>query len=116
MKQNCKTSVALCEDEVAILDATARRLGISRSEVMRHLILYSGMVGGDFPLTSRILALPHKDRERVIGEIRTRAEAGNPAKPQSFRQWVKDTVGKADEAAVEKTGEALLKELLEMAK
>jgi len=116
MKQNCKTSVALCEDELAILDATARRLKISRSEVMRHLILYSGMVGGDFPLTSKILALPHKDRQRVIGEIRTRAESDNPAKPQSFRQWVKEAIGKDDEAAVEKSGEVILKELLEMAK
>lgn len=116
MKQNRKTSVALCDDEVAILDATARRLGLSRSEVIRHLILYSGMVGGDFPLTSKILALPEKDRARVIGEIRDRAENDNPVKPQSFRQWVKDTIGKDDTAALEKTGETLLKELLDMAK
>lgn len=116
MKQNHKTSVALCEDEVAILDATARRLSISRTEVMRHLILYSGMVGGDFPLTSRILTLPLKDRQRVIGEIRARAESDNPAKPQSFRQWVKDTLGKDDDTAREKSGETLLKELLDMAK
>lgn len=112
MKQNRKTSVSLCEDELAILDATASRLSISRSEVVRHLILYSGMVGGDFPLTSRILSLPPADRRRVIGEIRERAETDNPAKPQSFRQWVKDTIGRSDADAVEKSGEMLLRELL----
>ena len=116
MKHDRKTSISLSEDELAILDATARRMELSRSEVIRHLILYSGMVGGDFPLTSKILALKPTDRERVIGEIRDRAESNNPAKPQSFRQWVKDTIGKDDEPALEKSGETLLKELLEMAK
>lgn len=114
MKQCYKTSISLCEDELAILDAIAQRMDISRSEVVRHLVLYSGMVGGDFPLTSKILALQPRERQRVTQEIRQRAEKNNPAKPQSFRQWVMAALGKDDKPAMERTGETLLRELLQM--
>ncbi|BCU78340.1 CopG family transcriptional regulator [Luteolibacter sp. LG18] len=107
-----RVSLYISNDEKRILDATASRLGISRSEVIRHLALYHGLCGGDFPLTARILALPVKDRERVIQEIRERAESGDPAKPQSFRQWVKETVGNDDSESIEKGAESLLRKLL----
>lgn len=113
MKKSQKTSLSMSEDELGILDATARRLGISRSEVLRHLILYQGLCGGDFPLTRKILELPKTSREKVVAEIRTRAETGDPAKPQSFRQWVKETLGKDDVPTLEKSSDSLLRSLLE---
>lgn len=108
-----RVSLYISNDEKRILDATASRLGISRSEVIRHLALYHGLCGGDFPLTTKILALPQKDRERIIEEIRVRTESGNPPKPQSFRQWVKDTIGSDDSEAIEQGADSLLRKLLE---
>lgn len=113
MSKGKRFSIYLTENEIAIADATAARLGVSRSEVIRHLILYNGLCGGDFPLTSRILALPQDDRERLIAEIRARAESNDPAKPQSFRQWVKDTLGSSDPAIMDQGADALLRSLLE---
>jgi hypothetical protein len=68
------------------LTPTASRLHISRPEVMRHLVLYHGLCGGDFPLTFKILALPATDRERIIEQLRVSAESGDPIKPQQFRE------------------------------
>ena len=112
MPQGKRFSIYLTENEVAIADATAKRLQMSRSEVIRHLILYNGLCGGEFPLTSKILALPSAERDRIIAEIRSRAETDDPARPQKFRQWVKDTIGKSDPAAVEKGASDLLQSLL----
>ncbi len=113
MKRNEKLSLSLSGNELGILDAIASRLEISRSEVVRHLIIYQGLCGGNFPLTTRILGLPPKDRARVVAEIRAKAESDDPSKPQSFRQWVKDTLGKDDPATLEKGADALLRKLLE---
>jgi hypothetical protein len=113
VKLDNKTSLTLSGDEVAILDATASRMGVSRNEVMRHLILYQGLCGGEFPLTSRILGLPPKDRQRVVAEIRRKCEAGEFVKPQSFMIWVKETIGSDDAAAVSQGVDALLRKLLE---
>lgn len=107
-----KTSITLSDDEVGIVDATARRMGISRSEVMRHLILYQGLCGGDFPVTSKILGLAPKDYDRIVAEIRTRAESEDPIKPQSFREWVKEVLGRNDNAVLSLSGELLLKEMM----
>lgn len=112
MKLNVKTSITLSTDESAILNATASRLGISRNEVMRHLILYQGMCGGDFPLTTQILALPPPSRLKVIGEIRRRCERGESAKVQAFREWIKEVLGDADEATIQKGTHAILQKLL----
>lgn len=113
MKRSQKTSLSMSEDELAIVDATARRLGISRSEVLRHLILYQGLCGGDFPLTRKILDLPKAKQQSVIAEIRVKAESDEPAKPQSFKQWVKETLGKDDASTLDKSTDSLLKSLLE---
>lgn len=107
-----RVSLYISNDEKRILDATASRLGMSRSEVIRHLALYHGLCGGDFPLTSKILSLAEKDRQRVIEEIRKRAESDDPAKPQSFRQWVKETLGSDDPDSIEKGVDSLLKKML----
>jgi len=113
MKRNEKLSLSLSENELGILDAIAKRMEISRSEVVRHLIIYQGLCGGEMPLTTRILGLSSKDRARVVGEIRAKAEANDPAKPQSFRQWVKDTLGGDDAATLEAGADRLLRRLLE---
>lgn len=113
MKLNNKTSLTLSDDELAMLDSTAARKGISRNEVMRHLILYQGLCGGEFPLTTRILALPPKDRQRVISEIRRKCEAGEFVKPQSFGIWVREAFGSDDPDAISRGVEALLRKLLE---
>lgn len=103
----------MSDDEKAILDATACRLGVSRSKVFSHLVLYHGLCGGDFPLTSKIHGLPDADRDRVTAEIRRRCESNDPAKPQEFRQWVKDTLGKDDPATLERGSSALLRNLMQ---
>lgn len=112
MPEFSRVSLYISNDEKRILDATAERLGCSRSEVMRHLTLYHGLCGGDFPLTSKILALPPKDRDRVTAEIRARAESADPAKPQAFREWVKETLGNDDRDAMESGADALIRKLL----
>lgn len=108
-----KFSVSMTEDERDLADAIATRLGINRSKVFRHLILYQGLCGGDMPLTSKILDLPEPQRTRVIAEILKRARMDDPPKPQSFALWVKETLGKADAEAMDKGGEILLKELID---
>lgn len=108
-----KPSISLSEDLLGIVDITADRMGISRSEVITHLILYHGLCGGDFPLTSKILALRPLDRDRIIQDVRARLESDNPAKPQSFRQWVKETLGQDDPATLERGADSLLRKLLE---
>ena len=55
----------------------------------------------------RILS-PH----RLIAEIRRRAEAGEPIKAQSFREWVKEVLGTADADAVDRGTDVLIKRLL----
>lgn len=112
MKQSRKTSISLSDDELAIVDSTCGRLDMSRSEFFRHLLLYHGLCGGDFPLTTKILRLPEKDRSRVIEEIRKRSESHDPAKPQSFKQWVKETLGNDATTTVDKSADVLLKNLL----
>ena len=112
MASGKRFSIYLSDDEVAIADATASRLGLSRSEVIRHLVLYHGLCGGDFPLTAKILSLPQTDRDRVISEIRTKAESNDPPKPQSFRAWVKDALGRSDPKAIDVGADVLLSKLL----
>lgn len=112
MKRSNRTSVSLSDDELGIFDAIARHRNLSRSEVLSHLLLYHGLCGGEMPLTSKILALPERDRARVVSEIRKRAENDDPAKPQSFRKWVKDTLGNDDPATVENGAGSLLMDLL----
>ncbi|WP_193211425.1 CopG family transcriptional regulator [Luteolibacter marinus] len=106
-------SIYLTEDEVAIADATAARLEMSRSEVIRHLILYQGMCGGDFPLTVKLLALPAADRDRLVAEIRRRTESRDPIKPQSFRAWVKETLGSDDQPTLDRGADTLIRKLLD---
>ena len=112
MPQGKRFSIYLNDDEVAIADATADRLRMSRSQVIRHLILYNGLCGGTFPLTSKILDLAPDARDRIIAEIRKRAESDDPAKPQSFRQWVKETLGNCDPADLNRGAEQLLNALI----
>jgi len=113
MSRGRRSSIFLSDDEWAIADATATRLNISRSEAIRHLLLYQGMCGGDFPLTSKILSQPAPDRDRLIAEIRRRCEENDPIKPQSFRRWVKDTLGADDAQTLDRGADALLRKLLE---
>jgi len=113
MAEFSRISLYLSNDEKRILDATASRLRISRSEVMRHLVLYHGLCGGDFPLTARLLALPPADRERVIEQLRIRAESSDPPKPQQFREWIKETLGDAEAETVSNGADALIRKLLE---
>ena len=113
MKRSNKTSISLSDDELAILDAIAARQDISRSTVIRHFVLYHGMCGGDMPLTSKIIALPEKQQDPVIAEIRRRAEDNDPARPQSFRRWVEEKFGRADPATMDAGTNCLLMSLLD---
>lgn len=113
MKQSIKTSVALTEDEVGILDATANRLGMSRSEVMRHLIIFQGLAGGDFPLTRKILNQPEADRIKAVAKIRRSAEKGEFIKPAVFKAYMADAFGSAEPAVTEAGLDAVVKKLLE---
>lgn len=112
MKRSNKTSISLSDDELGILDAIANRHEISRSTVIRHFLLYHGMCGGDMPLTTRIIALPERQQDPVVAEIRRRTEDNNPARPQSFRRWVTDKFGEVNPDAVEAGTANLLKDLL----
>ncbi|MDB6078439.1 MAG: hypothetical protein JWO82_2186 [Akkermansiaceae bacterium] len=105
-------TIYLTDDEAAILDAISARQKLSRSAVMRHLLIYQGLCGGDMPLTRKILGLPETDRDRVLGEIRRRTESNDPATPQKFKAWVLETLGSADPAALETGADLLLKKLL----
>ncbi len=108
-----KPSISISDDLLGIVDATADRMGISRSEVISHLILYHGLCGGDFPLTTKILALRPVDRERIIKDARGRHESDSPPKPQAFRKWIKETVGSSDPEALENGADALVRSLLD---
>lgn len=112
MKRINKTSISLTDDELGILDAIAIRLKQTRSDIIRHFILYHGMCGGDMPLTSKILALAEGPQDGIVAQIRKRAETDDPVRPQSFRQWVKDTLGNADQKTVENGTVILLDDLL----
>jgi hypothetical protein len=112
MPEGRRVSIYLSDDELAIADATAARLKLSRSEVIRHLVLYQGMCGGDFPLTGAILSQPFAEREEVIREIRERCESGNPILPQAFRKWVKEAAGSDDPEAINRAALTLLQRLL----
>jgi len=95
-----------------LVDACAERQGMSRSEVVWHLVVYAGLCGGDFPLTKRIASLPGVDMDRVVAEVRERAEANDPPKPQGFRQWVKEAAGRIDDETMDAAAKGLLDELL----
>lgn len=112
MKQTHKTSLSLTEDEFAILDATANRLGISRNEVMRHLILFQGMSGGDLPLTTKILALRDADRTKVVHAIREKCESGEFAKPAVFKSYMAEAFGDADPKVIDAGMSAVVDKLL----
>lgn len=112
MKRTQKLSVSLSADELGIINAIANRHNMSASEMVRHLLIYQGLVGGDMPLTTRILALPDAERARIVAEIRRRAESNNPIKPQSFRAWVKEILGRDDPATMERGADRLLGQLL----
>lgn len=107
-----KPSFSLADELIAILDISAERMKISRSEVVANLILYHGLCGGDFPLTSKILALPSKDRQRLLGDVLDRMRSDDPPKPQEFRRWVKEVLGTSDPETIEKGSDALLRALL----
>lgn len=80
--------------------------------MIRHLLLYQGMCGGDMPLTTQILALPDALRDGIIAEIREAAEQGKPFKKQGFGQWIKDCLGSSSAAAQEKGAGMLIEQLL----
>ncbi len=113
MGNGIKKSIHLDEDVWAILDAIASRLEMSRSKVVWHLAVYAGMCGGDFPLTRRVEGLAPIDRERVVAEVRKRAEADDPPKPQGFRSWVKEVLGELDEDAMDSAAKRLVQELID---
>lgn len=112
MSRPKRITLYLDEHEAAIADATAKRLGMSRSQVIRHLIVYQGLCGGSFPLTRRILDLPHDERQRVMKEIVQRTESNDPPKPQRFREWVKETLGKLESNNLSRGADALLQSLV----
>lgn len=112
MKKTRKTSVSVTEDVLGIWDAICARKGASRSEVLEHLLIFAGLTGGDFPLTTKILGLPELDRDRIIEEIRRKSECGEPARPQAFKQWMKEAIGKDDPESIQRGVEALLRNLL----
>lgn len=100
------------EDEHGILEAISKRLNMSKSMVIRHLVIYQGLCGGDMPLTSQILALPPDKRAKIIAEIRRKAEDQEASIPQKFRQWVKEVLGSAGPAEQASGASLLIKKLL----
>jgi len=101
----------MSRDEVGILDAIADRLGMSRSQVIRNLIIYQGLCGSEMPLTRSILSLDEPDRDRVIAEIRERAESDDTATPLAFKRWVQEALGDISPEKTENGIESVFKKL-----
>ena len=112
MPEGKRRSIYLSNDEWAIADAIAARQKMSRSEMIRHFVLYHGMCGGDFPLTAKILSQPQAVRETLVREIRERCESERPIRPQAFRRWVAEAIGSDDPAAIDRGADSLLARLL----
>lgn len=112
MATGTRVTCYFTDEEKLILDSTASRLGISRSEVIRHLVIYQGLCGGEFPITKRILELPVGQRKRVMAEIAAKTAANDPVKPQAFRQWAKEVMGNDDSDTLEIGAERLIQDLL----
>jgi len=112
MKLTHKTTLHTTESESEILEILAARKGISTNELMRHLILYQGLVGGDFPLTSEILSLPPPRRKVVEAKIVDRLKANEFLKPQSFMLWIKEVFGKIDADTMARGAKSFIRDLL----
>lgn len=113
MKLSSRSTLHTTEFEREILKLTAERNGISENDVMRHLIIYQGLCGGSFPLTTQILALPPAKRRAVEEKIFQRLKANEELKPQSFKQWLQESLGKIDPEAERRGADAFIKELLD---
>ena len=111
MAQGRRYSIYMHDSLWELADIMAAKKNISRSKVFEHLIAYSGLCGGDWPLTERILSLPPNDRDRILDEIKRKAEAGEFVKPQSFKLWVQEALGSDDPATMARGVEALLNKL-----
>lgn len=107
-----KCSISADKKIWKIADATAKRLGMSRSELVQHLIVYAGLVGGEYPLTSQILNSPQSKRDAFLKETLRRAENNDPIKKQAFWATVRECAGKADKHTCDKVSGSLLEELL----
>jgi hypothetical protein len=105
-------TIYLSAEEAGILDAISKRKKLSRSSVMRNLLVYQGLCGGDMPLTRKILGLPDRDRKKVLTEIKEKAEKNDPSIPQKWSEMVKDALGSADDVSQEKGADAILQKLL----
>ena len=107
-----KCSISADERIWKIADATAKRLGMSRSELVQHLVVYAGLVGGEYPLTSQILNAPQAKRDAFLDETLKRAQDNNPIKKQAFWETVRECASKADPKVCEQVSTSLLKELI----
>lgn len=107
-----KCSISAPEEVWEIADSIATRLEMSRSEVIHHLVVYAGIVGGDFPLTREILSRPEKEKSALLAEVKRRAEDNDPAKPQSFMKAIREAAGRDDQAAQRKAVGNLIEDLL----
>ncbi len=78
-KRNNKTSVALDDESLAILNLLARANGISRSELMLRIIqsaaLRTARPGVDLTITDHYQDLSHTAKARVLGELHATLEA-----------------------------------------
>ncbi len=112
MKRTEKGTFNLSPDELGILDAIGAQNKLDRSEVIRHLIIQNGIIGGGFPVTAKVLALPPAERARVVKEIRAKLESSNPPTPECFKHLVKSALGKDDPATMESAADKILREIL----
>ncbi len=112
MKLTDKRTIHLTEYEGKILDLVAKRKGISANTVLRHLVIYHGLVGGDFPLTDEILGLPPAKRRDAEMEILDRLARDECLKPQSFKMWIREIFGKIDPDTMAMGAKSFVRDLL----
>jgi hypothetical protein len=112
MNEPKRFTIYLSQEEIEILDAISKHKSMSRSSVMRNLLVYQGLCGGEMPLTRKILNLSDDRRKKVLGEIRDKTIANDSSIPQKWHQMVKEVLGSSDTMTQDAAADAILKRLL----
>jgi len=108
-----KCSVSADEKIWKIADALAAKRGVSRSEIIQHLIIYAGIVGGEYPLTTQILKAPQKKRDALLTETLRRAEEDEPVRNQKFWQTLREHAKNTNSSTAEDVSASLLQSLID---
>lgn len=79
-RKKCKTSVALCEGTLGVLDDLAAKAECSRSEYVRRLIVTAGIEGVMSPAVDRFLNLTEANQSTILQEIREKLNSSKVAR------------------------------------